>query len=86
MVNGAKSRVRGYFYGARKLVKQSVPPATYTTVFEPIFNKFLSALQKDDFFGGLFGRKAPRTSVCVTKTAGSVVKDHSTLPSVSSTI
>ena len=58
MEDGSRSRVRSYFYDARRTVKSTVTPEEYDQRFAPIFDAFSKALKDKDYYGGYFGRLA----------------------------
>ncbi|XP_055339761.1 DNA fragmentation factor subunit beta-like [Paramacrobiotus metropolitanus] len=56
MKNGARSRVRSYFYTAKKCVQGAVTKLNYEKYFSAIFDEFSRKLVKNDYYGGYFGR------------------------------
>ncbi|OQV12728.1 DNA fragmentation factor subunit beta [Hypsibius exemplaris] len=59
MESSSRSRIRSYFYDARRGVKASVSAADYQTYFAWIFEAFSGLLKKHDYYGGYFSRLAP---------------------------
>jgi DNA fragmentation factor, 40 kD, beta subunit len=58
MRSSAKSRVRSYFYDARRAVQAAVTPSVYKEVFDTIFQNFHATLVENEFYADYFGRRA----------------------------